>query len=50
MEYLPMYPRYLDDLWIYHVAFAILSNPPLPYRVYLHVPDLTHNTEPESIT
>lgn len=46
MEYLwntyLMYPRYLDDLWIYHVAFAILSNPPLPYRgTYMYLTLLT---------
>lgn len=48
MEYLwntygiPMYPRYLDDLWIDHVAFAILSNPPLPYRgTYMYLTFLT---------
>lgn len=39
---IPMYPRYLDDLWIYHVAFAILSNPPLPSRgTYMYLTLLT---------
>lgn len=42
MEYVCTQGRYLDDLWIYHVAFAMLSNPPLPYRgTYMYLTLLT---------